>query len=445
MKLKFLWCFLLMGLLAAPLYAQQIDTTKLNHYLDYITKENGYIGNISIYKNGKEVYNRYFGQSHLLEADFDKNTNYRIASISKVFTACLIWQLIERHQLNLTDKLSDFFPKMPNADKITIKNLLEHSSGLKDYGIKKGAYYWLLKPVEKEAILAEIRKQGVSFQPGEGISYSNSGYYLLGQIVEMTYHDSYRHILNQQIIQPLHLKNTGLAQAHPTNTFPSYKYNYTKGRWRTVKEDYFKNAIGPGGMVSTPKALNEFILKLFHYKLLSKQTIDKMKPIMGKESYGRGLMLIPFYQHISYGHAGDIHGTHSLVAYYPDENLAIAFALNGARKNRNSFGVAILNIIYGLDFDYPTFYNKPLPLAKLHKYTGTYATPEVPQKLTFKVKNGVLKVKNPALGIPYIRLTPLTAHEFAIKSFAIKVKFYPEENFLILKQGGKEFKMKKES
>lgn len=444
MKLKFLIVLFFWGLTTYQLPAQEINQTKLNDYLNYITKEKGEIGSLSIYKNGKEIYSKNFGQSNIDSLIYNKNTKYRIGSISKLFTATLIWKLIENHKLNLRTKLAKYFPNMPNASDITIKNLLEHSSGLGDYVMKENAYYWLYKPVKEKDILKEIRHQGVLFQPGDSVSYSNSGYYLLGKIVEQEYNKSYRQILQQQILKPLDIKNTASALDNPQNVFLPYLYNYSKGKWQKVKEPYYKNDIGVGGMVSTPQDLNQFITALFTYKILKKETLDKMKPVIGKETYGRGLMLAPFYQHTAFGHAGDITAYHATVTYNPKNHLAITFAINGSRYSRNNFAIDILNIIYGIDFTYPQFYNRKIPLKELKSYVGKYVNPKLPQELTFSIRQNVLQLKNPALGIPYIRLSPLTSNKFNVVGTDVKVEFHPKQNDLILYQGGAEFRMKRD-
>lgn len=444
MKIRFLIALLGIGLFYFTSRAQQIDHVELNNYLDYITKENGAIGNISIFKDGKEVYNRHFGQSNIKDIHFTNDTQYHIGSITKLFTATLIWQLIEKEELHLEDRLVNFFPDMPNAKKITIKNLLEHTSGLDDYTFKNEDYYWLQKPVTKEAIFNEIKSQGVLFQPGEQVSYSNSGYYLLAKIVEMKYKNTYSRVLYQQITQPLNLKFTTSAATNPS-TFQAYDYHYTKGKWQKAQDNYFINYLGVGDMVSTPKELNEFITQLFSGKLLHKQSLQKMKPIIKDEVFGRGLMLAPFYQHLAYGHGGDIGKNHSLVQYNPEENLAISFALNGARFNRNDFSIDILNIIYGKSFEYPKFYNKNIKESDLNNFVGIYSSPELPQKFTFKIIDHMLFLKNPVIGVPYIKMVPLKPDVFKIKEIdGVKITFLPDQKALLFRQDDESFKMSRQ-
>jgi D-alanyl-D-alanine carboxypeptidase len=100
-----------------------------------------------------------------------------------MITAVLIFKLIEENKLHLEDKLSEFFPEIPNSNAITIKNLLEHTSGLGSYVVKDGEV-WVTEKASDQQIMDLIIQQGKSFEPGEKVAYSNSAYYLLTKILE---------------------------------------------------------------------------------------------------------------------------------------------------------------------------------------------------------------------------------------------------------------------
>ena len=119
MKNKFA---LLLAILPTFLFAQNINSEKLNNYFNSIENKNLGIGSISIFKNGKEVYARNFGQQNIPGLTYDQNTKYHVGSVTKMITAVLIFKLIEENKLQLTDKLAEFYPQIPNSDKITIKN-----------------------------------------------------------------------------------------------------------------------------------------------------------------------------------------------------------------------------------------------------------------------------------------------------------------------------------
>lgn len=113
----------------------------------------------------------------------------------------------------------------------------------------------------------------------------------------------------------------------------------------------FSNVIGVGDIVSTPKDLNTFLYNLSQHKILQKESLEQMKPnLVSDEEFGMGLMSIPFYEHISYGHAGDTYGTHTIVSYNEKDRLGFSFAYNGERFPHNDILIGILSIIYGKDY-----------------------------------------------------------------------------------------------
>ena len=204
MKIKNLFLFLLVS---SSAFSQKIDNKKIDDYINYIETNNRGIGSVSIFKDGQEVYNRSFGQSKLENTVYNSNTKYQVGSITKLITATLIFKLVENNKLKLDDKLSAFNPLIPNSNKITIKNLLEHSSGLGDYTMKNDSIPWLTSKVSQKEIFDEIIKQGVSFQPNDKVDYSNSGYYILTKILEKKYKLNYAEIVENIIVKPLKLAN----------------------------------------------------------------------------------------------------------------------------------------------------------------------------------------------------------------------------------------------
>lgn len=341
--------FILFLLLSFNLFSQEINQEKLNNYINYIENNNGGLGSLSIFKNGKEVYNRSFGQKKIINVTYNKDTKYQIASVTKMVTAILTLKLIEDGKLKFETKLSDFFPEITNSNKITIKNLLEHTSGLGNFAVRDGAI-WVIDKVEEKEILEEIKKQGVSFEPNEKVVYSNSAYILLRKIVEQKYGKPYNEIVEKEIVKPLRLKNFASVKSNPTNVFKSYQF---KDNWNEIKDIEYSNVIGVGDIASTNEDMNILINSLFQNKILKKETVELMKPAVGKEDWGRGLALFPFDDNIFFGHNGDVLGCHSRLIYNPKDKISIAYSTNGERIPANLFVENIVNIIYNKAFELP--------------------------------------------------------------------------------------------
>ena len=342
---------------------KEINTKKIDDFLNYMTDNKQSIGSISIFRNGKEIYQKNFGQNQLPNVKWNSDTRYQVGSISKLFTAIMLMQQVEKGKLNLSDKLSKYYPEIPNADKITIETMMNHTSGLGDYAGQH--YQWLFKkPVGDQAILDTIKAQGVEFQPGEKTRYSNSGYYLLSRILEKVAKKPYNVLLKENITSKANLKNTFSVLDNPTNVFKSYENQ--NGKWVEVEDFDFHNCIGLGDIVSTPNDLNLFINALFDGKFVKKETLDKMMPNPKKPlDFGLGIMAVPFYNQVSFGHGGDTAGSHAITSYNTKEDYSVSMIINGEEYHHNEFGAGILSMIYDADYTYPKFGND----GKIYNYT----------------------------------------------------------------------------
>lgn len=331
-----------------PVSSHALHEEKLDDFLRYVDDNNGGIGSLSIFRDGREVYARSFGQKNLPGVAHDENGKYQVASVTKMVTAILTFRLIEDERLSLNDTLSDFYPDMPSSQKITIRNLLEHSSGLGNFVIRNDSI-WVIDQVGQQEILDEIKRQGVAFEPGERIAYSNSAYFLLRMILEQRYGREYHEIVAQEIAKPLGLENLASTKSHPTNTFKPYAF---AGHWREIKDIDYSNVIGVGDIASTVRDLNVLIVSLFQHRILRKETLEQMKPVPGN-GWGRGLAEFTYGENRFLGHAGDLLGSHSRVIYNPKDRVAISYSTNGERIPTKEFLGAIVAIVYGDKVTFP--------------------------------------------------------------------------------------------
>lgn len=341
---------LLLLLISNYIFSQTINPEKLDHYFNYIEKNNLGVGSVSIFKNGKEIYSKNFGQKNIPGLTYNKNTRYQVGSVTKMITAVLIFKLIEENKLYLNSKLSEFYPEIVNADKITIKNLLEHTSGLGNYLVRNGEVWATEKTSDKE-IMDLIITQGKSFEPGEKEDYSNSGYYLLTKILEQKYKNPFYKIVLSEIVRPLRLKNLVPFQPGQKNIF--LPYHYENNSWNILKKDLnFLNVIGVGDISATPYDLNIFINSLFHYMILKKETLKVMEPVLGKESWGRGMAIWDFDGITFYGHGGDTLGSHAVLIYNKEADLSISYNTNGERIQKENFIKNIVDVMYNKEINF---------------------------------------------------------------------------------------------
>lgn len=421
-----------------PIGNREINFKKIDELLDYVAKNNQGIGSVSIFRHGKEVYRKDFGQNGISQK-FNRNTGYQIGSISKMMTAVMLMQQVEKGKLNLSDKLFKFFPDAPNANKITIENLLSHKSGLGDY---VGAdYSWLFgKNVGNKVILDKIKKEGVEFQPGEKTRYSNSGYWLLSRILEKITKKSYNVLLKENILNKAGMTHTFSVLDRPKNIFGAYEY---VGQKWIPKEDFdFQNAIGLGDITSTTEDLNLFANALFQGKLIKKETLQNMLP--KNSQIGMGIFGIPFHNIKSYGHGGDTAGQHTALGYNMEDDYSFAMAINGERMPHNDLLIGILSIIYNQDYEFPKFEEfKEFAVSSgdLDKFSGEFTSSEIPLDIKIFKKENVLYAQ--ATGQPSFPLTATAKNEFVFEQAGVKIIFAEDGKTMTMQQGGKDFYYKR--
>lgn len=423
-------------------FAQKtFDKDKLDQFFSLIEKNNKGMGSISIFKEGKEVYTKSIGFAdveHGLKAD--NETVYRIGSISKTFTATMIMQLVERGQLKLEDKLSKFYPNVPNAEKITIDNLLRHRSGIFNFTSAEDYEKWMLEPFSREELLKKVESYESVFEPNSKASYSNSNYVLLSMILEKIEGKSFKALLKSKITTPKRLIKS--YQGGKINYKGNEALSYTRlENWDKMPETDMSIPLGAGAIVSTPTDLNTFFTALFTNKIIQEKQLSEMKKIV--DGYGAGLFQFPFGEKKAFGHTGGIDGFQSMASYFPKEKVAIAYISNGVVMPVNDIMIGALSIYFGEAYELPVF--EPAFEVKsedLDQYLGVYSTPTFPLKLTITKKGSVLMAQG--TGQPSFPLEASSEHTFKFDAARLQLTFSPKENKMLLEQNGAKFEMTKE-
>ncbi len=226
---------LLFVLLLSPLTvtAQKDYPLLLDKYMEAEVKVNEFTGAILVARKGNIIYEKAFGM-----ADREWNipntlqTKFEIGSVTKQFTAAGILLLADEKKLDLTDKLSKYFPDFPKADSITIHMLLSHTSGIANITEVKEFQKIEQMALEKDTVLAIIKRQPFDFSPGSKYTYSNSGYHLLGLIIEKVTGMSYNEYMMTNVIQKAGLKNTCVINRDTILPFRAKGYIKTENVWR---------------------------------------------------------------------------------------------------------------------------------------------------------------------------------------------------------------------
>ena len=428
--LALLACMLLSS---TTLLARNINTAAIDSFISHIEQHNQGIGSVSVAHNGKVLYTRHYGQQAVPQAPLC----YQIGSITKSYTATLIHRLCNKGLLSLNTTLDTFFPQVPSADSITIAHMLNHTSGLVDFTIKQDTLIqWLTEPASQQEILQEIVRQGVIFAPGTNLRYSNTAYYLLSRIIEQLYQQPYAEVIKGEITTPLALNDTHACLQQPLDAATSYRLN-TANRWQEVDDFYYPNIIGVGDMVSTTTDLITFINALFNGTLVDSTSLTQMLPSEGT-LFGGGLMLMPFYDHTFYGHAGDTYGTHTAVMHNPADSITIAIAINGCATPRNDMLIGICSAIYDMEYEYPDYSSHQqytVSQDELMQYVGLFNSSliDLPMHITYNEADGNLSLQ--LRGQPAIWLEAKSPGVFINSPTGVGIKFKDKDRYTFIQMG----------
>jgi D-alanyl-D-alanine carboxypeptidase len=416
-------------------FAQRLNTAKLDSLFQILADKDKFMGSIAISQNGKLLYTKAIGKADIASNKLaTTETKYRIGSISKMFTACLVFKAIEEHKLSLSQTIEKYFPTIENAGKITIGDLLSHRSGVHNFTDDEDYPAYNTEAKTEQQMIDIIAKGKSDFEPGSKASYSNSNYVLLSYILEKTYKKPYKDLLNAGIIKPLGLKHTYFGGKTNLQNNESYSYSFTD-KWNKESETDLSIPMGAGSILSTPSDLVMFIEALFADKIVSAKSLEQMTTI--KDDYGMGIFEVPFHDKKGFGHTGGIDGFSSAVAYFPDDKLSVAITSNGRVYENNDIAIAVLSDYYGMAYELPTFNTIALQSSDLDKYLGEYSSPDMPLKISV-TKEGA-KLMAQATGQSAFPLDATGTDKFEFLPAGIKLEFKPSENQMILKQGGGKF------
>ena len=421
-------------------FSQNFNSKRIDSLFELLEKNNKLMGSIAVSENGKVIYSKAIGFDDIATSKkSDINTKYRIGSISKMFTASLIFKAIEEKKINLGQTIDKYFPTVKNSNKITVSNLLNHRSGIHNFTSDKSYSEYQTQYQSKDKMIERIASGETVFEPNTKGEYSNSNYVLLTFILEDVYKKSYSELLNQKIIKPLSLKNTYYGGKINLANKECNSYTYS-GEWKKSTETDLSIPQGAGGIVSNPVDLNIFIENLFAGKIISLENVNLMKTI--KDNYGMGMFEYPYEETKSYGHSGGIDGFRSLLCHFEKEKLSVAVTSNAVNYTLNDIVFCALSSYFDKPFQMPSFAKIDLKTETLDQYLGNYGSAQIPLKIAI-TKNDTSLIAQ-ATGQPSFPLEASSANTFKFDLAGIILEFNPAEKQMKLKQGGQIFIFTKE-
>jgi D-alanyl-D-alanine carboxypeptidase len=290
---------------------------------------------IGVWEGGKTVYSKAFGMANLeLGVPARPETVYEIGSITKQFTAAAIMGLAEEGKLSLDDPMSRFFPDWPEAGRTaTVKQLLNHTSGIKSYTSIPRWRSLMALPLTHDSIVALFKNEPADFAPGTDWRYDNSGYYLLGLIIENVTGQAYSTYIAQHLFEPAGLNSTSYCGSNAIVPGRAGGYSASSAGIVNAAPIFVDQAYAAGGICSTTADLITWTRALQSGKVVKSASYQAMTtPIplaSGKrQTYGFGLGVSDLQGHRAVGHGGGINGFNSMLMSYPSDGVIVAVLVN---------------------------------------------------------------------------------------------------------------------
>ncbi|HEX4948344.1 MAG TPA: serine hydrolase [Blastocatellia bacterium] len=421
--------------------AQDVNA-KFDEYLTHITKQGRFTGTVLVARDGKILFSKGYGMANL---EFDipntPQTKFRLGSITKQFTAAAILLLQERGKLSVQDPICKYIENCPKTwEPVTVHHLLTHTSGIHSYtdvGSPEEYRLMSLQKVTPAGFVDSFKSKPLDFPVGEKYRYNNSGYFILGYIIEKLSGQSYEAFLQHNIFTPLKLTNTGYDTHDRILKLRATGYADRAGK--PVNSDYLDMSVpyAAGSLYSTTEDLFAWNEALFADKLLSaKSRTAMMTP--DKSNYGYGLAMNRQHNRARVSHGGGINGFNTFLARFPEEKVTIV-ALRNA-----TFGISpdkictdFAAILFGEKYEIPGTEVIAKVDPKIYDaYVGEYQLG--PMKLTVTREGDRLWAQ--PTGQPKAELFPESETKFFLRVVDAKITFTKDESgkvtHLILHQGG---------
>lgn len=400
-----------------------------------------FMGSVLVAHDGKILLDKGYGDADLeWQIPNTPTTKFRLGSLTKQFTAASILLLEERGKLNIDDPVKKYMPDAPAAwDRITIYNVLTHTAGIPNFtsfpDYRKSEPF-AATPAE---LVARFKDKPLDFAPGEGWNYSNSGYVLLGYLIEKISGEPYAKFVQDNIFTPLGMKDTGIDSN--AKIIDHRASGYSRGKDGIVNAGYIDMTIpfSAGAIYSTTEDLLRWEQGLFGGKVISAASLKKMTTPF-KQDYAFGLSVVKVNGHAVINHNGGIEGFNTRMDYYPGDglNVIVLGNLNGRGPDEiaNDLGAVAL----GQTVVLPTERKKvAVDAALVGRYVGSYRLSVGPVMVISREGDHVFAQLG---GQPRLEIFPESDTSFFATNVDAQVNFVSDKDApaseLVLHQGGRE-------
>ncbi len=423
--------------------AKAPDVARMAQIVESYAKSGQFMGSVLVAQNGRVLLDKGYGDANLeWQIPNSPEAKFRLGSMTKQFTSACILLLEERGKLSTDDLVKKYLPDAPAAwDKITIYNLLTHTSGIPNFTSFPDYHATEWKPTTPAELVARFENKPLDFEPGTKFSYSNSNYVLLGYLLEKIAGESYAKFLQENIFDPLGMKDSG----YDSNTaiILHRASGYTPGAHGPENAGYIDMSIpfAAGALYSTTHDLLTWEGALFGGKVLSAPELKKMTTPF-KDNYACGLLVQTISGHQKIWHNGGIEGFNTGMAYFPDLKLTVIALANLNGEAADEIVGNLGDVALGVKVLLPSERKEiSLPASALEPYVGTYQiAPTFSIAVTLDGDRLMLQATNQ----PKFPLFAESPTEFFLKVVDAQIEFFKNDQgkvaYLVLHQNGQDIK-----
>ncbi len=389
---------------------------------------------VSIVKDGRVIYSKGFGLANLeYNITITSKTKFNIASLSKQFTAFAVLLLVEKGKLSLDDDIREYIPELPDYGRtITVRHMLTHTSGLRDYIQLLQMAGWKLSDVvtKKNVFDLIVRQKELNFEPNEKFMYSNSGYQLSAEIVERVSGKSFAEFTRENIFQPLKMNDT-LFYDDYEKVVNNQAYSYYQNEQNYKKFALTFSAVGGAGMLSTVEDLSRWAINFEKMKVGNKKIFAEMnEPAVlnnGETIHTSPGHFITSYKGLkSIQDAGGMKGFNAYLSHFPEQRFTVIVLSNSYEFSSQNKANQIADIYLNKHFESgDAQIKKPnevkLSASELAKLSGHYWSEDAGLVRRVYVREGKLiysrSENNESI------LQPISKNEFTMSGAILDVKF----------------------
>jgi len=301
---------------------------------------------VLVINNGQKSFKGTYGLGNVEKHQpVRSSTNFRLASMTKQFTAMSVLILVDGEQLKLDDTLRSIFPSFPPfADKISVKNLLQHTSGLLDYEdfVPEDSPEQVS---DRDVLDILIATDSTYFEPGTQFRYSNSGYAVLAMIVDEKSGQSFADFLRTNIFEPLRMQTTVAYQQDISEVANrAYGYTVTEAGVENTDQSPWSAVLGDGGIYSNIDDLYRWDQALYTDTLVS-ANLMQMAFTPNLEHYGFGWRIDEYKGHRRYHHSGGTSGFRNFIQRFPDDHITVIVLTNRAEPDVQPLAEAVFDLV----------------------------------------------------------------------------------------------------